>query len=121
LNNDRYTWPDIVSMDEDELGRVLVGLDEAADSIETMLDGMVGDQKVRAQDKMRHCSKWAAKIRDEILEFEDELQEEPECRCEELEAQVESYREQLEDLKSSVKAHLSDELATIIFRWGHAK
>lgn len=110
LNDTRYTWSDVVDMEDDELGRMLTDLDGAAESIEGTLDSLQGDHKVRAQDKMRYCRKWATRIREEILE----LTLEDECRCDELEEQVRTYADALNALTDSVKRHLSPELAEIV-------
>jgi len=119
LDEIRYTWQDVLDMEDQEICEMLTSLDEAADSIESTLESLAGDQKVRAQDKMRHCRKWAARIRDEVLHmgvFDDNGEEARDIEeMEELEGRSETCRLQLQALKDSVRKHLSPELAAIIF------
>jgi hypothetical protein len=108
LNGNRYTWGDVEDMETSKLADFIKELDATIESIGSSVEGLQGDQQVRAKDKMRHCRRWSARIMEELIE------EEEQCRCDELEEELKRRSEQVRLLVSAVNKHLSDQLAEIV-------
>jgi seryl-tRNA synthetase len=110
LDQKRYTWDDVENMNDADLADFIKKLDGTVESIESTLEGLKGDQQVRAKDKLRHCRRWSDRIMDELMEDEDEIP----CRCEELEEEVEQQKEQVRRITFSLNKHLSPALVKVI-------